>query len=94
MYKKITHTIVEEHFDHPLAAKLAKDINKSSWKTPLRYYADGTQISSNLPQSYQVSSTASRCENCLAYNPETAICSQWSALVRPEYVCDSWVAKM
>lgn len=92
MYKKVTHTIVEEHFDHPMAAQLAKDINKSSWKAPLRYYSDGTQVSSNLPESYRVSATENRCDNCVKFNPATGICSRWAALVRPEYVCDSWTA--
>lgn len=90
MYKKVTHTIVEEHFDHPMAAQLAKDINKSSWKAPLRYYSDGTQVSSNLPESYRVSATENRCDNCVKFNSATGICSRWAALVRPEYVCDSW----
>jgi hypothetical protein len=92
MYKKITHTIVEEHFDHPMATQIAKEVNKSSWKEPLRYYSDGTQISSNLPYSYRISASEQRCDSCLKFNPATNICSQWSALVRPEYVCDSWTA--
>lgn len=83
MYKKITHTIVEEHFDSVNDAKV-------SWKAPLRYYDDGEQISSNLPQSYQVSTLASRCENCVAFNPDTSICRRWTALVRPEHICDQW----
>ena len=29
MYKKITHTIVEEHFDHPVANQIKKSIDKS-----------------------------------------------------------------
>jgi hypothetical protein len=29
MYKKITHTIVEEHFDHPIANQIKKSMEKS-----------------------------------------------------------------
>lgn len=29
MYKKITHNIIEEHFDHPLATQIKKSITKS-----------------------------------------------------------------
>jgi hypothetical protein len=29
MYKKITHTIVEEHFDHPIATQIKKSIHRS-----------------------------------------------------------------
>ena len=29
MYKKITHTIVEEHFDHPIAGEIKKSISRS-----------------------------------------------------------------
>jgi len=28
MYKKITHTIVEEHFDHPMASQIKKSMSK------------------------------------------------------------------
>ena len=30
MYKKITHNIVEEHFDHPLANQIKKSITRST----------------------------------------------------------------
>lgn len=87
MYKKITHTIVEEHFDNP------EDIDiKSEWKAPLRYYADGQQISSNLPTSFLLALGENRCDNCLAFNPATSICGKFSAMVRPEYVCAAWTA--
>jgi len=79
MYKRITHTIVEEHFDQPV-----------TWKYPQRYYGDGSVIPYKLPQSYQTSTNDSRCENCLARDPMTNYCSQWDAVVRPEYVCDAW----
>jgi hypothetical protein len=29
MYKKITHTIVEEHFDHPIASQIKKSMSRS-----------------------------------------------------------------
>lgn len=29
MYKKITHTIVEEHFDHPMASQIKKSMSRS-----------------------------------------------------------------
>lgn len=33
MYKKITHTIVEEHFDHPIAGQIKKTLEKSKLVT-------------------------------------------------------------
>ena len=33
MYKKITHHIVEEHFDHPIATELKAKIDKKSKAT-------------------------------------------------------------
>ncbi len=33
MYKKITHTIVEEHFDHPIANQIKKTMEKSKMIT-------------------------------------------------------------
>ena len=35
MYKKITHHIVEEHFDHPIAAELKSRIDKTNKTTPI-----------------------------------------------------------
>jgi hypothetical protein len=93
MYKKITHSIVEEHFDHPEAVKLARTVNKPTWKAPLRYFPDGTQVSSNMPISFRLATGQQNCGNCLAYDSATGICSKWSALTRPEYVCDAWTAK-
>jgi hypothetical protein len=90
VYKKITHSIVEEHFDHPLAVKMSQDVNKAQWKAPLRYYSDGTQIPTNLPMSYRLATSANGCMNCLAFNSATTMCSKWSEPVRPDYVCDAW----
>jgi hypothetical protein len=30
MYKKITHNIVEEHFDHPIASQIKKTMERST----------------------------------------------------------------
>jgi hypothetical protein len=35
MYKKVTHSIVEEHFDHPLAIQIKKTIEKHTTKPTL-----------------------------------------------------------
>ena len=35
MYKKITHTIVEEHFDHPSAIQIKKTIDKQTLKSTM-----------------------------------------------------------
>jgi hypothetical protein len=86
MYKRITHTIVEEHFDNP-------PNSKTSWHYPQRYYDDGSVIPYKLPQSYVLASGESSCANCLAYNPETSMCVRWDALVRPTYICDEYVSK-
>jgi len=87
MYKKITHYIVEEHFDHPLAVDI-----KAQWKAPLRYYADGQQIASDLPPSYQLATGENRCGNCLAFDSTRNTCNQWKLPVRAEYVCAGWTA--
>jgi len=91
MYKKITHHIVEEHFDHPMAVELSEGIKKTG-KAPLRYYADGEQISSNLPPSFVLATDNRRCGNCLAADTTTGICRKFSAMVRPDYVCAAWTA--
>jgi hypothetical protein len=89
MYKKITHTIVEEHFAHPTMNGMSKEVKKT-WKAPQRYYSDGEQISCNLPPSFCIATEDSRCGNCLAYDPATTICGKFSARVRPEYACAAW----
>lgn len=91
MYKKITHTIVEEHFDYPITGNTSTE-SKMQGKAPQRYFPDGEQMSSNLPPSFCVSMDNNRCGNCLAYDPATKICGKFSALVRPEYVCAAWTA--
>lgn len=83
MYKRITHTIVEEHFDIP---------KKVKWKAPLRFYSDGEQISSSLPKSYQLATRDSKCGNCLAFDPIKNICMYWQTPVRADYVCGGWTA--
>lgn len=87
MYTKITHTIVEEHFDNPDAVDI-----KAQWKAPLRYYTDGQGIPYNLPPSYAQATGENRCGSCLAFNPATSICGKFSAMVRPDYVCAAWTA--
>jgi len=91
MYKRITHTIVEEHFDHPEAVAMAAE-SKSTGRAPLRYYADGQQIASDLPQSYQLAVGENRCGNCLAFDPTRNVCRHWMLPVRVEYVCPHWTA--
>ena len=91
MYKRITHTIVEEHFDHPMAVELSTE-GKKTWKAPLRYYADGQQIPSDLPQSYQLAVGENSCGNCLAFDPTRNVCKQWMLPVRVDYVCAAWTA--
>ena len=36
MYKKITHTIVEEHFDHPMGVNIASDVKTGKKMSPPR----------------------------------------------------------
>ena len=91
MYKKITHTIVEEHFDHPDAVEMSEGIKKTG-KAPLRYYADGEQIASNLPKSYRPGTVENQCVNCLAFDPTRNVCKQWMLPVRADYVCAAWTA--
>lgn len=91
MYRKITHNIVEEHFDHPMAVEMSEE-TKKTWNTSLRYYDDGEQISYNLPPSFLPATDNNRCGNCLAFDPATTMCGKFSAMVRPEYVCAAWTA--
>ena len=91
MYKKITHTIVEEHFDHPIAVEMSEGIKKT-FKAPLRYYADGEQIASDLPPSYAMGTNEKHCGNCLAFDSSRDVCKKWMLPVRPDYVCAAWTA--
>ena len=91
MYKKITHHIVEEHFDHPLATQISKEI-KGGFKPPLRYYPDGQQIASGLPMSYRLGSEEKHCGNCKAFDATKSACLHWKQPVRADYVCDVWTA--
>jgi hypothetical protein len=91
MYKKITHTIVEEHFDHPMAVEISEGIKKT-WKAPLRYYPDGQQIASGLPTSYRVGTIEQQCGNCKAFDAAKSTCLHWLQPVRADYVCDTWTA--
>jgi hypothetical protein len=79
MYKRITHNIVEEHFEKPV-----QQINR-------RYYPDGMLIPMELPQSYSPGSAEASCATCLARNPTNNWCAMWHALVRADYVCDAWI---
>lgn len=40
MYKKITHSIVEEHFDHPLAAKIKAGLRPTIARKAMRDYGN------------------------------------------------------
>jgi hypothetical protein len=91
MYKRITHTIVEEHFDHPMAVEMSEGMKKTG-KAPLRYYADGEQIASDLPPSYAPGTTANQCGNCLAFDASRNMCKKWMLPVRADYVCAAWTA--
>lgn len=91
MYKRITHKIVEEHFDHPMAIEMAEGIKKT-WKAPLRYYPDGQQIASGLPPSYRLGTVQNQCGNCLAFDSSNNSCKKWMLPVRAEYICDAWTA--
>ena len=89
MYKRITHHIVEEHFDHPTAVEMSEGIKKT-FKPPLRYYADGQQMASDLPPSYAIGTNEKNCGNCLAFNSSNNSCKKWMLPVRAEYVCAAW----
>ena len=79
MYKRITHTIVEEHFEHPMAVEMSEGVKKT-FKAPLRYYTDGQQIASDLPPSYRVGTTekpvAPKVENQTANTSNTQVGDQ------------------
>lgn len=80
MYKRITHTIVEEHFDQPV-----------TWLYPQRYYSNGEVIPYKLPQTYVLSAVPEQsCETCGYRNSTNNYCSRWDAVVRPEYTCSEW----
>jgi len=50
MYKKITHHITEEHFDHPMAAAVKKAIETKKVVNPKDFYAIDGQMSAGLDQ--------------------------------------------
>ena len=93
MYKIITHTIIEEHFDNP--ADIANAM-VSSDTVILRTYPNGTVIPSSLPYSYVIATTDQNCGNCLAFSANSANsanignCLTYCSTVRPEYVCATW----
>ncbi len=51
MYKKITHTIVEEHFDHPLGGQIKKTIDKS--KIPTNEVFDEEEFRSDMTDYFK-----------------------------------------
>lgn len=53
-----------------------------------RKYPDGEPIPDSLPGIYKPSH---RCDDCGAYRRDTRYCITWGAIVRPDYVCASWV---
>jgi hypothetical protein len=90
MYKIITHTIIEEHFDNP--ADIANAV-VSSDTTIFRTYPDGSLIPFSLPISYVMASNAvPHCGNCVAYTANTGYCSTYDAAVESDYVCATWKA--
>lgn len=55
MYKKITHTIVEEHFDHPLSNQIRKSISRFESRSgvPTTEIFDPTKFRSDLDNSFK-----------------------------------------
>lgn len=55
-------------------------------------YRDGTKMSSNLPNSYRLSTDKNKsCKNCSSYSTDNQQrCSKWNAVVRAEYICRDW----
>ena len=62
-----------------------------------RYYTEFpfTEIPSNLPLAYRVSTSSDvpvgqKCSNCKFYEPDGNYCNNWNAEVRANYYCASW----
>lgn len=62
-------------------------------------YPDGTQIPSNLPDTYRPASTynppsgdpttiGESCKNCKRF--DSGYCNWWNAAVRYDYYCHAW----
>ena len=95
MYKKITHNITEEHFEHPVAAHL---FGAAAYARPAKY-PDGTAIPESLPPSYQPAwrgqaPQGQKCRNCKNYDAATKTCLGWNATVRPTWWCAAWDSAM
>ena len=94
MYKKITHNIPEEHFEHPMAAHV---FGAAAAYTRPAKYPDGTAIPESLPPSYQPAwrgqaPQGQKCRNCKNYDAATKHCLGWNATVRPGWWCAAWAS--
>jgi hypothetical protein len=93
MYKKITHNITEEHFEHPVAAQV---FGAAAYTRPTKY-PDGTVIPETLPPSYQPAwrgqaPSGQKCRNCVHYDAATRFCNGWKATVKPSWWCAAWAS--
>lgn len=68
---------------------------------PARLYPDGQVIPASLPPLYAPANlnpapgeVIKRCDNCAAWMESTRYCRTWNAVVRPEYVCAVWQARV
>jgi hypothetical protein len=96
MYKKVTHNITEEHFEHPMAAQV---FGAAAAYTRPAKYPDGTAIPESLPPSYQPAwrgqaPSGQKCRNCKNYDAATSTCLGWNAPVRPSWWCAAWDSAM
>ena len=90
MYKVITHTIIEEHFDTP--GDLANAVTSSDTMI-FRTYHNGEVIPFSLPISYAIATPGgAHCGNCAAYSD--GWCSTYDAVVNSGYVCATWRANV
>jgi hypothetical protein len=93
MYKKITHNITEEHFEHPVAAQV---FGAAAYTRPAKY-PDGSAIPETLPASYQPAwrgqaPSGQKCRNCVHYDAATRFCNGWKATVKPSWWCATWAS--
>lgn len=65
MYKKITHTIVEEHFDHPMAAEIKDRMENCSPSTPAMAVNFGQAIKFRLDARNYFSALQTKVRNLI-----------------------------
>ena len=89
--------VLREQISNSYAGRPVNDLAiEQATQKEERYYPDGEEIDSDLPDAYQSQDNpdvpeGQNCNNCGYYDPQTMACSKWNnAEVRPTYWCAVW----